>query len=496
MPAPINRLPFGSTTTKRRKVPISQLDLDLRNARFRDDAANQTQALEFMLAVAGEKCLGLLKDLCTTGRLNPSDVPIVVNDGSRFRVLEGNRRLTCLKIWRDPSLLDSLTDELKDKYSRRFRAVISASPYSPPKSIDVVIVATVEEADNWIDKKHGLGQEGGASTVEWSSFQKDRRRFRQTGKRSQSYSFVELLNAQYEDDPEMTDLLTRAIGAQYTTLDRLVKNPVMRDDFGIRYLSGGRTRMDRSAEQMRPLLYEVLYDLAEKNVDSRSLHSSDDTSKYLQELIAAHPLEKDFSPDPGAEGGPGAEGEPVDASADVVEKEESKPKQDLSTPLPTPNAQPKNRGSKSSQRVFQGITLSGFSKKTANLADNTSRLSVSANPNVVAILLRVLLDLTCQQFLTEFSKKDIPRDLDKRILATLKILDPQASDDLKQAENARYTNTLFHLVKNDSNNLKLLQFVLHSSTHSATVQETMELARRFEPMLDEMNRMMLEGETP
>ena len=51
-------------------------------------------------------------------------------------------------------------------------------------------------------------------------------------------------------------------------------------------------------------------------------------------------------------------------------------------------------------------------------------------------------------------------------------------------------------MKNDSNNLKLLQFVLHSSTHSATVQETMELARRFEPMLDEMNRMMLEGETP
>ena len=66
---------------------------------------------------------------------------------------------------------------------------------------------------------------------------------------------MELLNAQYEDDPEMTDLLTRAIGAQYTTLDRLVKNTVMRDDFGIRYLSGGRTRMDRSAEQMRPLLY-------------------------------------------------------------------------------------------------------------------------------------------------------------------------------------------------------------------------------------------------
>lgn len=489
VPAPINRLPFGSTTTKRRKVPITQLDLDLRNARFRDDAANQTQALEFMLAVAGEKCLGLLKDLCTTGRLNPSDVPIVVNDGSRFKVLEGNRRLTCLKIWRDPSLLDSLTDELKDKFSRRFRAVISASPYSPPTSIDVVIVATVEEADNWIDKKHGLGQEGGASTVEWSSFQKDRRRFRQTGKRSQSYSFVELLNTEYEDDQEMTDLLTRAIGAQYTTLDRLVKNPVMRNDFGIRYSSGGRTRMDRSAEQMRPLLYEVLYDLAEKNVDSRALHSSDDTSKYLHELIAAYPLEYDFPP------APGVEREPSDASADVVEQEESKPKKDSSTTLPNPNAQPKNRGSKPIQRVFQGLTLSGFSKKTANLADNTSRLSVSANPNVVAILLRVLLDLTCQQFLKEFSEKDIPRDLDKRILETLKILDPQASDDLKQAENARYTNTLFHLVKNDSNNLKLLQFVLHSSTHSATAQETMELARRFEPMLDEMNRMMLEGET-
>lgn len=491
MSNPIKRLPFGSTTTKRRKVPINQLDLDLQNARFRDDAEDQTQAIEFMLAVAGEKCLGLLKDLCTTGRLNPSDLPIVVNDGPRFRVLEGNRRLTCLKIWRDPSLLDSLSDELKDEFSRRFKTVISASPYSPPKSIDVVIVASVEEADNWIDKKHGLGQEGGASTVEWSSFQKDRRRFRQTGKRSQSYSFVELLNVQYEDDQEMTDLLTQAIGVQYTTLDRLVKNPVMRSDFGIRYLADGRTRMDRSAEQMRPLLYEILYDLAEKNVDSRSLHSSDDASKYLQSLLADNPLENVDAPvDQGTERGS------TEASADVTEKEPgNNPKEDPSATSPTPNAQTKNRDPKPSQRVFQGLTLTGFSSKTANLADNTAKLSVSANPNVVAILLRVLLDLTCQQFLKKFSQGDIPRDLDKRILATLKILDPQASDDLKLAENARYTNTLFHNVKDDSNNLKLLQFVLHSSTHSATVQETMELARRFEPMLEEMNRMMIEGET-
>lgn len=491
MSDPVNRLPFGSTTTKRRKVPIDQLDLDLRNARFRDDAADQTQALEFMLAVAGEKCLGLLKDLCTTGRLNPADVPIVVDEDSRFRVLEGNRRLTCLKIWRDPSLLDSLPDELRNKISNRFRTVISASPYAPPTSIDVVIVASVEEADNWIDKKHGLGQEGGASTVEWSAYQKDRRRFRQTGKRSQSYSFVELLNAQYEDDEEMTDLLTRAIGVQYTTLDRIVKNPLMRNDFGIRYLSDGRTRMDRSAEQMRPLLYKVLHDLAEKNVDSRSLHSSDDTSKYLQELLATNPLENDFWPVDLE-----TEENTTEASTDAAElKSDSKTKKDPSRTPPTPNTQTKNRGPKPPQRVFQELTLTGFSAKTANLADNTSKLSVSANPNVVAILLRVLLDLTCQQFLQKFSTKDTPRDLDKRILATLKILDPHASDNLKQAENARYTNTLFHNVKNDSNNLKLLQFVLHSSTHSATVEETMELARRFEPMLEEMNHMMLKGAT-
>lgn len=477
-------------TSKRRSIPISKIDLDLANARFRDDAKDQNQAIEFMLAVAGEKCLGLLKDLTTRGDLNPSDLPIAVEDGTRYRMLEGNRRLTCLKVWKRPTLLNSLPADLKDRYQKRFESVIAKSPFSPPDTLDVVVVKSLEEADFWIDKKHGLGKESGASTVEWNSFEKDRRLFRQTNERSPSYSFVELLNAEYNDDPVVMRYLTEVINVQYTILKRLLDNSVMRDEIGIQYHLSGRTTMKLSASEMRPFLTHLLVDLAQKKQNSRSLHSSENVSTYLRAL-----KDEELS-------SPSAVPSAGDSKAETSRKPDPKcsdsqptsASQDNASSSP-PKSEPKPQRRKVHARVFEGLDLSGFSEKIADLAANTSRLSVDNNPDVVSILLRVILDLTAFQFLDRFGKGNMPRELDKRLLEVLKILDPGATEQLKQAETARPFNTLFHSIKDDPNHLRLAQFAVHSPSFVSTAAETKRLADRYEPMLEAMNQKLLEAGT-
>lgn len=491
------KLPFGSGNQIQRMVPVSKLDLDLRNARFRDDAANQDQALEFMLAVAGEKCLGLLKDMCTIGELNPSDIPIVVVSENRYRMLEGNRRLTCLKIWRKPALLNRLPLELREKYKKRFENVIKRASYDPPSSISVVIVESVEDADEWIDKKHGLGRESGAATADWNSFEKDRRRFRRTNKKSQSFSFVDMLNAEYGDDAEMMQSLTTLLNTQYTILKRVLSSPVMREDIGIRYESNGRTHMDRTAEQMRPFLVRLLRDLAEQKVDSRKLDTAQDTSDYLSKLLeetlsdipkqklsessSSSTLASDATPEATASGSDSAQEETNVEKEDGVQTDGKEPR--------TPKVR------KSHAKIFVDLDLDGFSSKTVDLVKNTTKLSVNSNPDVIAILLRVILDITCFQFLDKFYGNNPPKDLDKRILEVLKILDPQATDELHHAENARPFNVLFHTVKGDPNHLKLAQFAVHSSTFSATAEETKRLADRYEPMLVAMNERMRQNKS-
>ncbi|GAA1180108.1 hypothetical protein GCM10009631_18830 [Corynebacterium glaucum] len=488
------KLRFGVGTSKRRSIPISKIDLDLTNARFRDDAKDQNQAIEFMLAVAGEKCLGLLKDITTRGDLNPSDLPIAVVDGTRYRMLEGNRRLTCLKIWKHPALLNSLPADLKDRYQKRFQSVIAKSPFSPPDALDVVVVTSLEEADSWIDKKHGLGKESGASTVEWNSFEKDRRRFRRTNKRSPSYSFIELLNAEYSDDPMLIRYLTEVINVQYTTLKRLLDNSVMRDEIGIQYHLNGRTTMKLSASEMRPFITHLLADLAKRNQDSRSLHSSEDVGAYLRELA-----DKEL-PSPSAMAAtvpPGDNSKTEPSGQSYPQSPDSQPTstpQGNDSPSP-PKPEPKPQRRKTHARVFEGLDLSGFSEKIADLATNTSRLSVENNPDVVSILLRVILDLTAFQFLDRFGKGNPPRELDKRLLEVLKILDPGATEQLKQAETARPFNTLFHSIRNDPNHLRLAQFAVHSPSFVSTAAETKRLADRYEPMLEAMNQKLLEAGT-
>src|SRR5690625_1879204 len=109
-------------------LSLDLIDLDLRNSRFPRDAQSQTDAFELMLSTAGDECLDLLKDLTRTGEMNSSDLPIVVARDGRYLMMEGNRRLTCLRLWNDPGLIEDET--LGNQYSTRVDRLVADSAYA------------------------------------------------------------------------------------------------------------------------------------------------------------------------------------------------------------------------------------------------------------------------------------------------------------------------------------------------------------------------------
>lgn len=507
------KIPFGQSMVKPIDVQLSKLDLDLGNARFRADAEGQAAAMTLMLNSSGEKCMELLKDLCQQGSLNSSDVPIVVKDGDRYRVLEGNRRLTCLKLWKDPALLSQISMPLAEKYQKRIEKLAENSTFAPPSKMPVVVAKSVDEADIWIDKKHGLGKDGSA-TLEWGSFEKDRRAARRTGKVGRALSFVQFITDNFADDLVVMGTLDKVLSKQYSILDRVLSNVVLSDEIGIIFETSGLTTSKHSLETVRPLLLDMLSDFADKRQTAKTLHTVEQISDYLHDLYQKHlegisfPTLKETSVDgtkvdktndnvivdSSLSGGKSTKGSDTYFEQENTSSTNEEPSQ---TGGENAGAPPKASITKPQNKIFMDIDVDGFTPKIQRLINQTAALTVTRQPDLIAVSLRVILDLTCAQFLQKFhpNPTQIKRNLDDKIIAVLKILDPQCVNGVREAEKTSDFAKVFTWTSNNKNALRLVQYALHDVKHVNTPTETMIMAERYQEMLVSMNEKMRQNKS-
>src|SRR5262245_3543259 len=84
----------------------SQILLDPQNPRLPDGTSNDREAINRLLAEGYNQMLALGRNLVERGEANPTELPIAMKDGSKYVVLEGNRRFAVLKLLADPKLAD------------------------------------------------------------------------------------------------------------------------------------------------------------------------------------------------------------------------------------------------------------------------------------------------------------------------------------------------------------------------------------------------------
>lgn len=105
--------------------PVSQLDLDKINPRI-NAVENQTAALKELLSVEkeAEKIYALASNICEMGMLDPGDriyvIPSLVEQ-DRYIVLDGNRRLTVLRLLSQAALIDRDDIGISSSMRQRFK---------------------------------------------------------------------------------------------------------------------------------------------------------------------------------------------------------------------------------------------------------------------------------------------------------------------------------------------------------------------------------------
>src|SRR5690606_32955486 len=158
-------------------IPLSLLKLDQENVRFGSDIAqNQREAIELIMSDPEDarKILKLAEHISLYG-LDPTENQLVTPDGEgNYIVLEGNRRLTALKLLQKPDLCP--VERLVKNFFDARNNIIGEFP----EEFQCSVVSSREEGDKWVELKH-TGQNAGIGRVNWDSDIRDERRARQTG---------------------------------------------------------------------------------------------------------------------------------------------------------------------------------------------------------------------------------------------------------------------------------------------------------------------------
>lgn len=101
-----------------RTIKLTSLFVNTENYRF-EPLSSQKEAIDKMIEDQGDKLYSLVDDIVTNG-LSPVDLIIVTpnEDSNKYVVLEGNRRITSLKLLNNPTLIDDKYSPLRKKFQK------------------------------------------------------------------------------------------------------------------------------------------------------------------------------------------------------------------------------------------------------------------------------------------------------------------------------------------------------------------------------------------
>jgi hypothetical protein len=147
---------------------LSELRLDQKNYRLGEQDSQRAAILE-MIDDQKTKLVNLARDLVEVGP-SPGEPVWVTKDTKnrgQYLVLEGNRRVTALKLMENPALADGTIVE------KHFRNLSKLYQKKPVRELEALVFASREEAQPWIRRRH-MTAASGVGLQRWGTLAKGR----------------------------------------------------------------------------------------------------------------------------------------------------------------------------------------------------------------------------------------------------------------------------------------------------------------------------------
>ncbi len=259
---------------KYKEIETDLLVINTENPRY-ELVGNQREAIILMIENQKDKLVRLAKDIVENG-INPSDLIIVTAheklDG-KFNVLEGNRRITALKLLMNPNLIPEKYKNLLN----RFRELSKKYFEKPISKIRCVVFDNENEALRWVKLKH-TGENEGVGTVTWDAQQKARFEERFEGKSSYALQVIEFLRRSDRFDDKLKEKLGNL---PISSLQRLISDPDVRKVIGLDIKNGKIISVCPPGEILKPLT-KIVLDLLKDDFTVKEIYYKDDRANYIE----------------------------------------------------------------------------------------------------------------------------------------------------------------------------------------------------------------------
>ena len=358
-----------------KSLKIDSLDLDLENPRI-TLATDQRDAMQKIIAEQKVKLVNLAESIAVRG-FSPMDRCLVLRSdrANKFIVLEGNRRILCAKLLKNPSLIHTFT--MPDAFRKRLEKASQKFDSKNVEPVDCFEVADRTEGNEWIRQRHS-GEDAGRGIVNWSSIAGSR--FAGRDPALQALEFV----LQYGNLSE--DQIERINNAKFlTTLDRLLSTPTVRSAIGVEIDKGKLLTQLPADEAIKPLK-KIVLDLAEKEINVNDVKTKDQQNAYIGKLRPAD--RADLSK----------------KAATPVAIDRITEKDFAAKHSPAPKRPRTARSGPRTTVVPKSCKLKVTTPKIAGIFEELKNLQLARHKHAIAVLLRVFLELSVDEYLTKVAK--------------------------------------------------------------------------------------------
>lgn len=329
--------------------------------------ADQSEAINALLTDAPTKLLALAKDIVTQGSVNPTELPVVVEEDGELVMIEGNRRLAALKLLRNPQLCSD------PALTKRFETL--AKEGIGPSDLDVFAADSREDAKHWLDLRH-TGENDGVGVLEWASWQANNFRRRRGSQADRAAIFCSAVEAEFPDQTELLANVAEVRRARLTTLGRLVADPHVRREFGFDFVEDGVVFYYPGLDLL-PSIERIFTDLA-GDIGVSQIKSKDQRSDYVKDRAGALPPRSERLSQPRSPGEDAGSGEDAGGSEEDAD--------DDANPPPGPSPKPKGKPAPPSERViFKGLKLTHVNARIARLLGKAQTVDIDHAPAITAV---------------------------------------------------------------------------------------------------------------
>jgi hypothetical protein len=262
------------------ELSVDEMLLDQDNPRL-GSASSQSEALQRLIELNPSHFRKMMQSIKDNG-LDPGDSLYVMAGETEedFIVLEGNRRLSALKVLTRPDLLDGTA--ISETVKKLLVSIVTGFDRTKVEPIRCALFEKRDDADGWIYRRH-TGAADGEGRINWGPL--EIQRF--LGDRS-VLDVIEFVGRNADYTPEQWASTKEVIESKKSTnLSRLLESAYGQKHLGLSVSQVGDEKIPLLSSEPKwalSVLQKLIEDVRDSVVDSRNLNTASEIEKYFKNL--------------------------------------------------------------------------------------------------------------------------------------------------------------------------------------------------------------------